>query len=141
MVSDLVCARDLLLQGGFTCVLRRGEVLFTDTRRGIRPLLELLDNGTDLRGFSAADKVVGRATALLYRLLGVKALYAGVISQAALDVLEGSGIALQWQEKVPYIINRAGDGQCPMEAATAQIDDPRAALEAIRQTLKALQSH
>ena len=126
---------------GCTCVLCRDDRLVSSYRRGVAPLLELLDSGEDFSGFSAADKVVGKATALLYRLLGVKALYAGVISQAALDVLEGSGIALQWQEKVPYIINRAGDGQCPMEAATAQIDDPRAALEAIRQTLKALQSH
>ena len=126
---------------GCTCVLCRDDRLVSSYRRGVAPLLELLDSGEDFSGFSAADKVVGKATALLYRLLGVNALYAGVISQAALDVLEGSGIALQWQEKVPYIINRAGDGQCPMEAATAQIDDPRAALEAIRQTLKALQSH
>ena len=55
---DLNRARALLTDGGYTCVLCRGDVFHTATHRGVRPLVDWLDSGLDLRGFSAADKVV-----------------------------------------------------------------------------------
>ena len=138
-MSDLTTARDLLLAEGCTCVLCLKGRTVTSHRRGVAPLLELLDSGESYIGFSAADKVVGKATAMLYRLLGVKALWAAVISESALQALAHSGIEVHWEQKVPHIVNRAGDGPCPMEAATAHTDEPSAALEAIRATLKKLQ--
>ena len=66
MSADLTRARALLAQGEYTVVLCRDDVTYTDTRRGVAPLLALLDSGTDVGGFSAADKVVGKAAAFLY---------------------------------------------------------------------------
>jgi hypothetical protein len=109
-----------------------------DHRRGIRPLLELLENGTDLHGYSAADKVVGKAAAFLYCLLGVKALHAGVISQPALAVLEATGIVVRYSTLVPAIRNRTGDGFCPMETAVWDLSDPALAPDAIRNALQKL---
>ena len=88
MYSDLTQATTILNNGHFTCVLRRGEEVITDTRRGIRPLMELLDSGRDLRRFSAADKVVGKAAAMIYCLLQISALHAGVLSRPALQILQ-----------------------------------------------------
>lgn len=134
---DLQNARQHLLTGDYTCVLCKGDTLHTSTRRGVAPLLALIDSGTDVSGFSAADKVVGKATALLYRYLGVKAVYARVISQSAAEVLKD--MHLEFDRQVPFIQNRDGTGRCPMELATETIDDPAQALTAIRRTLKALQ--
>ena len=67
MNKNLSKARRLLLDGGYTCVLCHGDTIITDTRRGIRPLLELCRSGRNLQEFSAADKVVGKAAAFLYR--------------------------------------------------------------------------
>lgn len=136
-MNDLKRAKSLLQSGGYTCVLCKGDTVHTSHHRGVRPLLELLE--TDVSGFYAADKVVGRATALLYRLLNVKAVHAQVISQAALQVLQNSSISVSWDSQVDYIKNRAGDGRCPMEQATEGIDDPQEALVAIRKKLKELQ--
>lgn len=136
-MEDLQKARVLLEAEGYTCVLCRGERLHTSRHRGVRPLMELLDK--DLSGFSAADKVVGKATALLYCLLKVKAVYAAVISDAAAEVLVHNGIAAQWETKVPFIINREGTGRCPMELATEDISDPAQAPEVIAKKLKQLQ--
>ena len=138
-MNDLQKAQEYLTDQGCTCVLCKGDRLVTSHRRGVAPLLELLESGEDFTGFSAADKVVGKATAMLYRLLGVKALWAAVISESALQALAHSGIEVHWEQKVPHIVNRAGDGPCPMEAATAHTDEPSAALEAIRATLEKLQ--
>ncbi len=137
-MNDLDKAKSILESGGYTCVLCKGDAVHTSRHRGVRPLLELLDSGVS--GFSAADKVVGKATALLYRLLNVKAVHAQVISRAALQVLESSTIAVSWDSQVEYIKNRAGDGQCPMEQATEGIDDPQEALLAIQKKLKELLS-
>lgn len=112
--------------------------MITDRRRGVRPLMELLESGRDLQGYCAADKVVGKAAAFLYCLLGVKALHAGVLSQPARDVLASAGIEAKWDTLVPAIRNRAGDGFCPMETAVWDLTDPGPAPEAIRETLKKL---
>lgn len=138
-MNDLQKAQEYLMAQGCTCVLCKGDRLVTSHRRGVAPLLELLESGEDFTGFSAADKVVGKATAMLYRLLGVKAVWARVISESAIAALREGGVEAHWERCVACIINRTGDGPCPMEAATSHLDDPRAALAAIRQTLKKLQ--
>lgn len=139
MDTDLQTAKAYLQAHGCTCVLCRDGTLYASDRRGVRPLLDLLDSGKDLSGFSAADKVVGRATAFLYCLLGVRAVHAGVLSQAGAEVLAGAGIAYSCDRQVPGIRNRANTGPCPMEHATRDITDPHTALKAIRKTLKTLQ--
>jgi len=138
MNQDLEKARTVLAQEGCTCVLCREDILYKSTRRGVAPLLGWLEAGVDAAGFSAADKVVGKATAFLYCLLGVKAVHANVISDAAVTVLRQHGIIVTWQQQVPAIINRAGDGLCPMEMATRDIDDPLLAPAAIRAALARL---
>ena len=137
-MHDLEKARSLLEKENYTCVICRGDDVITDRRRGVRPLLELLESGKDLQGYSAADKVVGKAAAFLYCLLGVKALHAGVLSVPALDVLVSAGISVEWGSLVPAIRNRAGDGFCPMETAVWDLTDPALAPDAIRETLQNL---
>lgn len=138
MNADLQNARAYMEDKSCTCVLCRGETLFSSRHRGVRPLLDFLDSGRDFRGFSAADKVVGRATAFLYCLLGVRELYAHVLSDGAAEVLRSQGILFFCESRVPGIRNRAGDGPCPMEKATMNITDSEEALAAIREALKRL---
>ncbi len=138
-MQDLERAKALLPAGEYTCVLCRGEERYTSRLRGVKPLVAWYAAGTQVAGFSAADKVVGKATAFLYVLLGVKELYAGVISRSALAVLEANGIGAQYGTLVENIINRAGDGICPFEEAVLDIRDPDAAYTAIRAKMEKLQ--
>lgn len=137
-MHDLHFARTLLEKENYTCVICRGEDVLTDRRRGVKPLMELLESGKDLQGYSAADKVVGKAAAFLYCLLGVKALHAGILSEPALAVLENAGIPVEYGTLVPAIRNRAGDGFCPMETAVWDLTDPALAPGAIQETLQKL---
>lgn len=131
-MQDLEQARKILTEGGYTCVLCRDGSIHTATARGVRPLLDWLDSGLDLAGFSAADKVVGRATAFLYVLLGARKVHALVMSTPAKEALLANGITASCDREVPGIINRRGDGPCPFEDAVLQITDPKEALNAIR---------
>ncbi len=138
MDRNLVYAKELLEKENFTCVLWNGEHLYTSRERGVKPLLEWLDQGLDLTSFSAADKVVGKAAAFLYVLLGVSRVYASVISEAAEATLLKVQIPTSYDKKTKEIINRSGTGLCPMEQATLAIESPEEALLAIKETLKRL---
>lgn len=130
----------MFLDGGFTCAIYRDEKVYKSQQRGVAPLLEWLESGEDYNGFSAVDKVVGKAAAFLYVLLGVKKLYAFVLSEAAEKVLLSYGISVEYQEKVSAIRNRTNTGFCPMEQAVWDIDEPNMARLAILQTLENLRN-
>ena len=128
---DLQQAKAVLTSRDYTCVLCRGGEIRTANFRGVKPLVSWLESGEDFSGYSAADKVVGRATAYLYQLLGVKSVYAQVMSESALAVLDRAGITASFEKLVPNIINRRGDGICPFEEAVLGIHTPEEAKAAI----------
>lgn len=139
-MDDLKKAKQILSQGEYTCVLCRDETVLTSSHRGVRPLLDLISSKQDLSGFSAADKVVGRATAFLYCLLGVRTVHGVILSDGAAAVLAEHGVAFSWDNRVSGIRNRDNTGPCPMEQATLGISQPEEALKAIYEKLKSLQS-
>jgi hypothetical protein len=128
-----------LLQEGNTCALVGEGKTLCSTKRGVAPLLAWLENEENCQGMFAADKVVGRAAAFLYVLLGVSEVHALVLSESAEEVLLRFKIPYSFEEKVPAIRNRSGDGFCPMEQAVLGIEKPLLALAAIRSRLKELQ--
>lgn len=135
---DLNRAIETLSSGEYTCVLCKGEQIVTSQARGVKPLVSWYVSGRDFSGFCAADKVVGRATAFMYALLGVKAVYAGIVSRSALEVLAQAGIEARYGLAVPHIINRRGDGICPFEEAVLSIQDAPSAYLAIRGKMQAM---
>lgn len=140
MSDDLENAKALLLQDSDTCVLCRGTLTLRSRERGIAPLLTFLDSGEDTCGFSAADRVVGKAAAMLYCLLGVRRVYGRVMSVGAVKLLRKNGVEAYWDTLTEAIRNRAGTGLCPMEAATQTIDEPEDALPILRATLAAMRT-
>ena len=138
MYSDLRKAREILLAEGCTCVLCREDTVYRCHERGVKPLLTILKAKTDTRGFSAADKVVGKAAAFLYCLLQVRCVYAPVMSRGAINILKSHGIEAVFDLETDTILSRAKDGLCPMEMATLSADNPIEALEIIEKTLAQL---
>jgi len=109
-----------------TCVIRtaNGDVLTSD-EQGIRPPLRWLrENPAILRDAEVADKVIGKAAALLFAHGEIKSIWAARMSEAARDFLRAAGIAFDYEELVPVILNREGTGMCPMEQKVIEIDDP-----------------
>ena len=128
-----------LLQEGNTCALVGKGKTLCSTKRGVAPLLAWLENEENCQGMFATDKVVGRAAAFLYVLLGVKEVHALVISESAEEVFLRFGVPYSFKQKVPAIRNRAGDGFCPMEQAVLGIEEPTGAFLAIKKRLAELQ--
>ncbi len=108
--------KQLLHQDGCTLVVANGDIrTFSD--RGIAALYRLLNEEPQfLKGALLADKVVGKGAAALMIAGGVEALYAEVISEAALALLATApGIRVEQGVTVPQIYNRAHTGFCPVE--------------------------
>ena len=111
---------------------------YTSYDRGVKPLISLLQSNRSVDGAFAADKCVGAGAAHLYVLLGVRAVWANVISASAIDVLKNNNIEIYYDKSVPYIINRKGDGMCPIESAVASTKSSTEAYDLIIAALKQL---
>ena len=137
-MNDMEKAKALLAEGGYTCAACKGDEEYVSTQRGVRPLLELIDARRSLAGYSAADRVVGRAAAYLYVELEVSRVYAQVMSRAAQEVFERFGVEHGADTVVDAIANRTNTGLCPMESAVWDITDVHEAELAIRKKVKEL---
>lgn len=138
--NDVNRARERLSQGTYTLVLVNGARELVSDKSGISPMLDFLRSGEDMRGFSAADKIVGKAAALLFVLAGIKEVYAEVLSEEGRRTLERHSIPAEWNKLVSQIVNREGVGVCPMERAVKDIDEPKAAYAALSEAREALRA-
>lgn len=128
-MTDLDRARTAL--PGHTLALCRGGEVVTSDLRGVMPMLGFLREGRDLSGFCAADRVVGRAAAMLFAKAGVRAVHAEVMSDGAVALLAAHGIDASCDVRTAAIENRQKTGLCPMESAVAGIEDIDAGIAAI----------
>lgn len=139
VTENLKNALSHLKRNGSTLVLTKDDTVFSSTVRGVLPLLTLIDdNELNFSEFSAADKVVGRGAALLYAYMNIKEIYATVMSEKAKEIFDLYKIPCYYDTLVPYIINRKGDGMCPVEKATENITDVNMAYDIIKTALNKL---
>ena len=124
----------IALKGAARCVVYNETGLHTSEERGIRPMILWLEDDPEfLRGASVADKIVGRAAAMIMIHAGVSEVYASVISNGALEALRDAGISCTYSMTAIAISNRRGDGICPMERAVAPIKEPSEAYRVLRE--------
>ena len=135
MNKDLEQAKALLENEEYTCAACRAGETFVSMEHGVRPLMRWLDEGTDLSSASIADRIVGKAAAFLYVLLGVRTVYAPLMSVPAQETLRAHGIEAIADTVVPAIRNRTDTGFCPMESTVWDISEPREAKAALERKI------
>lgn len=121
----------LLDSNGYSCVVRNRGITASYTQHGVRDLLALQDSDR-LSGAVMADKMVGRAAAWLLIAGKVREVYTHTVCTPAREMLENAGIVLHADNEVPYIVNKQGDGQCPLDSHLTEVTDLMAALDTIR---------
>ena len=129
-IEDL---KNILLKENHTIVIYKNDAsVYTSNDRGVAPLMKLLkENKAQLKDAMIADKVVGKAAALLMAYGKVKEVYTPTISTPALQVFKNHNIEIHYDKEVGRIINRKGDGLCPMETLCLNIENPEEAFVAI----------
>jgi len=138
-MTSLEQAKSLLITTKSTIsVVSNGEV-FTSQERGVKPLLHLLTEKKGfLKGASVADKVIGKAAVLLMVLGEIKEVHTLIISEPAIKVFEKYNIPCFYDKKVDRIVNRTGDGLCPMETLCLDVDEPQEAFQKITDFIKTM---
>jgi hypothetical protein len=137
-MSDLDIAKSTLYEEELTLIIvKNGKVLFETGSHRISGFLGAVEQlGAGLEGASVADRVAGKAVALLCVYAKIEEVYAEILSRKAKVVFEENGIRHEWKMLVDNILDLNKSGVCPFEKAAANISDPEAAYK----TFKALQA-
>lgn len=142
MNEILLNLKESLSSENFTIVIRKDDKFFSSYERGVNPLIHLIDNDLSfLENSSVADKVIGKAAAMLMVLGKIKEVHTIVISEPAIEVFKKFNIAFHFDKKVKNIINRQGDGLCPMEQLCLDIEDPDVAYIEIKKLIEKLRKN
>ena len=130
MITEMTYARQMLSIGGYKLVVCAKDSVHVSEDSGLDSLLSLVGEDTWI-GAAAANRVVGKAAAMLFVLLRVKSLYAEVITETAKAVLEAQGIECVYGTLVERLID--ADGKvCPSELAVENVVDPSDAPAALK---------
>ena len=131
--------RQILHTNACSCVIGNGNTIAEFHQRGIKDLYDLLHNNRPLLdGASVADKVIGKGAAALMIAGGVKEVYADVISNASMELFDKYATTVSYDQKVAYIVNRRGDGICPVEERCAECNTIEECLVKIDEFVKSI---
>ena len=134
-------AKKMLGTDGITCiVLKDGADPLISRIRGVRPVIQWIEEGADLKGAAVFDTIVGRAAAMMYALAGADFVYGRVMSLGGAAELEKAGIKYEYGEQVDVITNRQGTGMCPMEQTVLGVADPAEAMLALKARIAQMQA-
>lgn len=123
--GDLIAEMLTLIHEGKAIVLAKDGVITHQLEgSGVKPILDLLKEGA-LKDAIVVDKIIGRAAAAACVEGGAKKVVASVMSEGAKAFLNAHGIPASAEKLVPIIINRKGDGQCPMELKVKDLTNPK----------------
>lgn len=134
-MNDINHAKYILEDRNASVVFCRGEQMIILDGKGIKPLLELMKKQIALSEYSLADKIVGKAAALLFIKMKVSSVYGSVMSEKARDIFLHYNIPFFYKTLTKEIINRRGDDICPMEKAVENVNDPEKAYAILTDTV------
>jgi len=134
MRADLKLAKQRLNQKKLSLVIaKRGRVLFETKAHGISGLLDAIKKlGNSMVESSVADRIVGRAAALLFVYSGVVAVFAVTASDDGIEVLRDHNIFHEFVRRVPRILDSKKVDVCPFEKLASGFSDPKKAYEELR---------
>jgi hypothetical protein len=128
-MNDLEIAKARLKEGFSFCIVKDGKVTFDGMSAGIKDIYHIVTDH-DIRGSSVADKIIGKAVALLLVEGGIKSAFALNINQKALDVLNERGIEVQYDSLMDRL-----ESMCQFEKAVKDVSEPKDAINALRRLI------
>lgn len=137
-MHDLETAKKILFEKNYSLVVvKNGEVIFTSREKGIKPLLSaVLEKEETIEEGSLADKVIGKAAAMLCIRAGFKSVFADIMSESAVEVFKKSDIKYEYNTKAQYILNRDKSDMCPVEKIAQSQEDTAKLIEDIKKFLQ-----
>lgn len=140
-MQNLEIAKQRLKENNLTLsIVKNGEIIFENSSHGISGFLEAIEKcGDKLEGASVADRITGKAIALLCVYSNVEAVYAVTLSRKAKTLLEEYKVYHESDELVENILNMSKTDTCPFEKLAEEISNPKDSygkLKALQTSLK-----
>ena len=132
--DDLNVAKQRLKQKNLALVIaREGKVVFETSSRGIGGLLKAIEEfDKEMTGSSVADRIVGKAAALLCVFAGVVAAFAVTASEEGIRALRDNNVLCRFENRVPFILNYKRNDICPFEKLVIKISNSKEAYEKLK---------
>ncbi len=114
-------------------IAKNEKIIFSSDKKGISELAKAVSENK-IEGGSAADRVIGKAAAMLLIHGKIKEIYAETISEPAIKILFDYNIPFAFGQKTEAIKN--GQDLCPFEKLCLDIDSPEIAFTEINNLLE-----
>ncbi len=114
-MDNLIKAKDIIENTPAVFAAVSNNEVCTSEKRGITALLDYYEACKSFENFAIADRVIGKAAAMLMCMMNAKTVHAQTISRHALAFFEETGVNITYGILCDYVKNRTGDGICPME--------------------------
>jgi hypothetical protein len=133
-MEDIELARSLFEEEKWNLVIvKGGQVLFSSRERGVAPFFQAVQRmRKSLHNATMADRIVGLAVAMLCLHARIASVYAGIVSQGAINMLKGQGVTVSSKNIVPYVSNHDGTDLCPFEKLAGNCQKPSQLLAALQ---------
>ena len=137
-MQDLDLAKKQLYDKELTlAIAKNGQVIYQTDSHRISGLIRAIETlGEQLRGASVADRVAGKALALLCVYAGISNVYAEVLSRKAQEIFVENHVSFQWKQLVDNVLDTNKAGVCPFEKAATLISDPKDSYVAFKALLE-----
>ena len=137
IINDMNLARNSILKSNNSVVVvKNGILLAKKSGNGLRPILELINEfEKDIRGSVIGDKILGKASALLFVYGGVKGVYSPQSTKSAITILLKNSIPSQIDRIIPFIQNKDGNDICPFERMIENIESPIDAYKILKKNI------
>ena len=125
-MSNLEIAKQTLKKKNLTlAIAKNGKIIFQSNSHGVVSLFEAIEQlGSNLEGAAVADRIVGKAVALLCVYSRVNAVFASTLSLEGKNTLKRNGIKYQYEALVPKILDRTRKDICPFERLSLNLENP-----------------
>ena len=129
---------DKLKNEDLSCIIsdERETLEYLSKDRGVKPMMDFYREYGKLENLFLFDKVIGKAAALLSVLIGVKYAYGDIVSKESIKVYQKYNVEVKYSKLVERIVNRTGDGYCPMESLVMDTESPHEAHKRILEFIK-----
>lgn len=117
-------------------VVKDNKVKYRSKEESVGSIVHLLEDKPQLLKDSVvADKIIGRAVAMVCDFAAVKFCYGQVVSEGAIDIFEKNDVSYQIEKKVKAIENKDKTDLCPIEKLTLEIEDSSKGIQRIKKFL------
>lgn len=125
-------------EGKALIILNSGITVYSSKEAGLAGLLKATEEADPflLNGSIVADRVVGKAAALVAISFGAREVHAIVMSRPATDVLRRNSKIFSCINLVDEIKDKSGHAVCKFERMVYGIDDPKEAVRLLKEALK-----